>query len=216
MYQHIDVVIEKERNQIARDLHDDLGQKLAALNWSISWIKSRIGVQSRSVNNKLVEMANLLSIAAESINKTSYRLRPAILDDLGIRAAVEWQLSDLSKSTGISYSVSFVPEEISIDHDMSLTIFRIVQESLTNVVRHSKATKVSVYFSSSHTDLRLLIKDNGIGIEQDKVSDSKSFGLIGMRERVSYYGGELVIRGRPNKGTVIRIKLPLTRKSFEP
>jgi PAS domain S-box-containing protein len=210
LYKHLDTVIEKERNQIARDLHDDLGQKLAALNLNISWIRSRMGVQSRRVNDKLAEMEGLLSEAVESINKTSYRLRPAILDKMGIKAALEWQLSDISKSTGISYNISFVPEEISIDRDMSLTIFRIVQEGLTNVVRHSKATHVSVSFSLDWNTLRLSVRDNGIGIAQDKVTDSKSFGLIGMRERVSYYGGVLEIIGRPGKGTIIRIKLPLS------
>lgn len=212
LFLHIDTVIEKERNQIARDLHDELGQKLTALNLNISWIKSRMGVQSPCVSNKLVEMENLLSVAVDSINKISFRLRPPILDDLGIKEVIESQLSNFSKATGIRYSVSFVPENISIDPDLSLIIFRIVQESLTNVARHSKATNLSVYISSGKDDLRLLIRDNGIGIAQDKVTNSKSFGLIGMRERVCGYGGEFVIKGRPDNGTVIRIKLPRTFK----
>ena len=208
---HLGDVLEKERTQIARDLHDDLGQKLTALNLNISWIKSRIGVQSRSVKNKIRDMLSLLNEAVENINKISHRLRPRILDDLGLRAAIEWQLSDLSKSTGISYNVSFVPENIIIDQDISLTIFRIIQESLTNVVRHSNATKVSLHFFASANYLKLVISDNGTGIEQDKVLNPKSFGLLGMRERVGVYGGEFRIKGVKGKGTKVTVKIPLGR-----
>ncbi len=104
---HLEKVIEKERAQIARDLHDDLGQKLTALNLNISWIKSRMGVQSSNVVDRLDSMINLLNDAIESMNKTSYKLRPAILENLGLQPAIEWQLSDLSKSTGISSALSF-------------------------------------------------------------------------------------------------------------
>jgi PAS domain S-box-containing protein len=206
---HLEEEIEKEKTQIARDLHDDLGQKLTALNLNISWIKSRMGVQSRSVVNKLDSMINLLDETVKSVHEISYKLRPSIPDDLELQAALEWQLSDFSKSTGISYTLSFSPAKSVENREISLTIFRIIQESLTNVVRHSNATKVTIDVYVDESELKLVIKDNGIGIGKNKIASYKSFGLIGMRERAKAYDGEFQIKGKKGEGTVIIVKIPL-------
>jgi PAS domain S-box-containing protein len=206
---HLEEVRENERTLIARDLHDDLGQKLTALKMDISWLKSRIGVQSRYVQHKLNEMVSLLNEAVESTKKISYGLRPSILDDLGLQAAIEWLLTDFNKSTGVEYKVTFVPHEILIDKKVSLTVFRIIQEALTNVARHSGAKEVSLKLSLIKNSLKLMVTDNGSGINEEQINSPKSFGLRGMKERVLSCGGNFEIAGRKGKGTEILVTMPV-------
>ena len=212
LVQHIEEEMENERTQIARDLHDDLGQKLTVLNMDLSWLKSRIGVQSRSVENKLNEMVHLLTESMESIKKISFGLRPSILDDLGIREAIEWQLKDFHKSTRIKYSFFWGSGDMNINKKISINVFRIMQEALTNVVRHSAATEVSLNFISGKNKLKLIFTDNGQGIEEDQVSSPKSFGLIGMKERAKSCGGDLIIKGMKGKGTKLVVTIPIIRE----
>jgi PAS domain S-box-containing protein len=206
---HVEDLMETEKTQIAHDLHDDLGQKLTALNMDISWLKSRIGVQSRTVENKMQEMSQILNDSFESLRKISYGLRPSILDNLGLYPAIEWLLSEFKKSTGINYSLSFVPKEEEIDNKLSLVVFRIIQESLTNVARHSLATKVTVNIKLDSEKLKLIVMDNGIGFDSSVLKNRQSFGLLGMQERARSYGGELVIKGKAGKGTVVSLDIPV-------
>jgi PAS domain S-box-containing protein len=207
--QHLEEIRENEKTQIAHDLHDDLGQKLTALNMDISWISSRIGVQSQNVRNKIGEMVNLLNETIDSTRKISFGLRPSILDDLGLRAAIEWQLIDFNRSSDICYSSVFKPEEVIIDKKISLIVFRIVQEALTNVARHSHATNVALKLHLAKTNLKLSIKDNGIGIDENKVMNSRSFGLMGMKERLLTCNGELEIKTKAGQGTEISVSIPI-------
>jgi len=209
LVQHIEEEMENERTQIARDLHDDLGQKLTILSMDISWLKSRLGVKSQSVDKKLNEMGHLLTETIESIKKISFGLRPSILDDLGIRAAIKWQLSDFSKTTGITCSLVILPKDLAIDKTLSTVIFRIIQESLTNIARHSEAKKVSVILNSGEGSLKLMIRDNGKGIEPVQINDPKSFGLIGIRERARSHGGEVSISGKKGVGTLVLVVIPV-------
>jgi len=208
---HIEELMETERTQIAHDLHDDLGQKLTALNMDISWLRSRIGVQSRTVENKMTGMSQLLNDSFESLHKISYGLRPGILDNLGLYPAIEWLLSEFKKSTGINYSLSFAPKEKEIDNRLSLVVFRIIQESLTNVARHSRATKVAVKLKLDDERLKLLVMDNGIGFDGEILKNRQSFGLLGMQERARSYGGEVTVRGKVGEGTVVTMDLPLKK-----
>jgi PAS domain S-box-containing protein len=206
---HVEDRMEIEKNTIAHDLHDDLGQKLTALNMDISWLKTRIGVQSRTVENKMRGMSQLLNDSFESLRKISYGLRPSILDNLGLHPAIEWQLSEFKKSTGINYSLSFVPKEKVIDNKLSLVVFRIIQESLTNISRHSQATKVTVKIKLDNEKLKLLVIDNGNGFNIEILKNHQSFGLFGMKERARSYGGEVTVRGKEGKGTVVTLDIPI-------
>jgi PAS domain S-box-containing protein len=206
---HVEDLMETEKTQIAHDLHDDLGQKLTALNMDISWLKSRIGVQSRTVENKMLGMSQLLNDSFESLRKISYGLRPSILDNLGLYPSIEWLLSEFKKSTGINYSLSFIPKEKEIDNKISLVVFRIIQESLTNVARHSRATKVTVKIKLDSEKLKLIVVDNGIGFDSGVLKKRQSFGLLGMQERARFYGGEFVIRGKRGEGTVVSLDIPV-------
>jgi PAS domain S-box-containing protein len=210
--QHLVKIREEEKKQISHDLHDDLGQKLTALQMDISWLRPRIGVQSRNVENKLMEMISLTNNAIDSVKKIAYGLRPSILDDLGLRPAIEWQLADFYKVAGIKYEVSFIPEIIEVENNLSLAVFRIIQEALTNVARHSEATIVSVSLIV-RSKLKLIISDNGVGINTKKLLKHKSFGLQGIVERVDAFGGEAKITGKKGKGTEILVVIPIKKKN---
>jgi PAS domain S-box-containing protein len=210
---HLVEAREAEKKIIAHDLHDDLGQKLTVLNLDISWLKSRIGVQSRAVEMKLRGMSSLINETIESIKSISYGLRPSILDDLGLQAAIDWQLSDLKKTSGISYEMTFIPEIIEVDSSISLAVFRIIQEALTNITRHSQASEVSILLSLK-SKLKLVIRDNGIGIDSRKLQASGSFGIRGIIERARAFGGEAKIKGSKGKGTQITVVIPV-RKTIE-
>jgi PAS domain S-box-containing protein len=211
--QHLEEIIEYERTQIAHNLHDDLGQKLTALNLDLSWLRPRIGVQSYDVEIKLKEMVSLINESIERVRKISYDLRPSILDDLGLQAAIEWQLSEFNKISGIQYEVSFSPEIIEAENNISLAVFRIIQESLTNITRHSRATRVTVSLSVKDK-LQLVIRDNGVGIDTNKLSMANSFGLQGIAERAAALGGKSKFSGIKNRGTKIEVVLPI-KKSKE-
>lgn len=205
---HFGENIEKERSSIARDLHDDLGQKLTALNMDISWLKSRIGVQSRPVEKKFQQVQTLINETIESVQRISYGLRPSILDNLGLKSATEWQLKDFSRFTGIKVTwVIDLPDD-KTDNKVSLVIFRVIQEALTNVIRHAKATSVKVKIKAIGKTIHAIISDNGKGITQEMIDSKKSFGLMGMRERVQAFGGKIKISGKPGKGTEIFVKMP--------
>lgn len=206
---HFEEVRENERSSIARDLHDDLGQKLTALNMDLSWVKSRIGVQSKTVEKKLQQMQLLMKDTVESIQKISYGLRPSILDNLGLWPALEQQLKEFDKSSGIKVNAIFIPKDLVINNLISLVIFRLVQESFTNISRHSGASFAEIKIKSVKKILHVLIKDNGKGIDQDQIENKRSFGIIGMRERVKSIGGVIKITGNKGRGTEIFVKIPL-------
>jgi signal transduction histidine kinase len=136
-------------------------------------------------------------------------LRPGLLDDLGLAAAIEWQAEEFQDRTGITCEVAVDLQEASLSRDRVTAIFRIFQETLTNVARHAKASRVDVRLDTQGDRLVLEVKDNGRGITDNEIKDPKAFGLIGMRERVLALNGECVISGRPGSGTTIVVNIPL-------
>jgi len=202
---------EKERTAIAREIHDELGQALTALKMDLSWLKKRLPKNQKSLFEKEASMSELVESTIQTVKKISSELRPGILDHLGLTAAIEWQAEEFQKRTGIPCSVSIVPEEIVPDKDRSTTIFRIFQETLTNITRHAKATKVSVKLEKEDSRLVLEVRDNGKGITEKQLSDSKSLGLMGIRERAASWGGHVNMKGVRNKGTTVSVHIPLER-----
>ncbi len=142
----------------------------------------------------------------------STELRPTLLDDLGLTAAMEWQLQEFQDRTGISYKARLNLKEDFIEKDLSTALFRIFQELLTNIARHAEATTIKVHLIKKADELYFDISDNGKGITKGQIEDPKSFGIIGIRERVNFWGGTLSITGKPGKGTDINVRIPLTGK----
>ena len=206
---HLQKAREDERTRISHEVHDELGQSLTALKLDLSFLRKRLPKGQRSVIEKAVSMADLVEATIQSVKRISTDLRPGMLDHLGITAAIEWQSEEFAKRTGISCRIASEPEEISLDKDRTTTVFRIFQEILTNVARHAKATKVTVLLRVQSDGLMLEVMDNGKGITESQVSDPKSLGLIGIRERVNDWGGSLAISGSRNKGTTVTVRIPL-------
>jgi signal transduction histidine kinase len=213
---HLQEARETERTVIAREIHDELGQSLTALKMDLSLLTKRLPKGQRNIVEKAESMAGLIETTIQSVKRISTDLRPGLLDHLGLTAAVDWQAGEFTKRTGIGCNVVFDPEEITVDRDRATAIFRIFQETLTNVARHAKASKVAVLLKRQNGCLELHVSDNGEGIAKDRISDSKSLGLIGMRERVHYWGGSLEISGVRNQGTIVSARIPLGEAGERP
>jgi signal transduction histidine kinase len=209
---HLQNVREDERKRIARDIHDELGQILSVFNLELLWIKKRLHIDQKSLTNKIREIMKMADGAIDSVQRISSELRPTLLDDLGLVAGIEWHAQDFERRTGIKCNLAMGPEEISLDDKLSTALFRIFQESLTNVLRHAEATSLDVSMSITGGQLVLEIKDNGRGISDKDVSGSKSLGLIGMRERVSPWSGEINVTGVTGEGTTVSVSVPLDKK----
>jgi len=204
---HLEVVREKERGRIAREIHDELGQALTALKMDLHWLAGKLP-REEPLLAKTRTMSNLIDVTVQSVQRISSELRPGLLDNLGLSAAVEWQAREFQERTGILLGIEIDPEEIVLDRDRSTAIFRIFQETLTNVTRHAKASKVEVLLKEKPDAIELKVRDNGRGVTEDQMSDPRSFGLMGMRERVHGLRGNLAITGTPNKGTTVLVNIP--------
>ncbi|MDT8316925.1 MAG: PAS domain S-box protein [bacterium] len=213
LIEHTENVREEERRRIARDIHDELGQVLTVFTFDLAWISKRLNKDQVDITNKIAATSKLVNEAIESVQKIADKLRPTILDDLGLVAALEWQSSDLESRTGIICSLTIEPEEMIVDNNLSTEIFRIFQESLTNVARHAEATRISASMHMNDGGLYLSITDNGKGISASEIASSNSIGLIGMRERLYPWKGTVDIEGVKGKGTTVRINVPALYKN---
>jgi len=206
---HMESVREEERTNIAREIHDELGQILTSLKIDLSWLTKRLSKKQESLIEKTKYMYELIDVAVQTVKRISTELRPGALDDLGISAAIEWQAREFERRTEIKVQFNAVPGDFVLDRDLSTSIFRIFQEALTNVVRHAGATRVRVNLRKGKDGILLRISDDGKGIKPRQITDPKAFGLIGMRERARFWGGEVKISGTPGKGTMVAVSIPL-------
>ncbi len=208
-------VREEERTRIAREIHDDLGQSLTALMMDLSWLEDKL-TRPRDVNarnlllDKIEAMSQLVGMTMESVRTIAAELRPGVLDELGLKAAIEWQAKDFQKRTGIKCNLLTQIEEIAIDRASATAVFRILQESLTNVTRHAKANTVNLTLDERNGELILEVQDDGKGITGAEQSDRNSLGILGMRERAGVIGGTVDIIGTKNQGgTRVTLRVPL-------
>lgn len=206
---HIQSAREDERGHIAREIHDELGQILSRLKLDLSWLRKRLTDGQEQLIGKTDKMMGLVDTTITAVQRISSELRPGVLDYLGLSAAIEWQVKEFMEQTGIDCSVRIAGDFPVEDRSISIAVFRIFQETLTNVIRHSKATGVTVGLEKADSSLVLEVKDNGVGIADESVSDPASFGLMGMRERARFLGGKIDIHGIPGKGTTVRLTIPL-------
>ncbi|MCK5573311.1 MAG: sensor histidine kinase [Bacteroidetes bacterium] len=206
---HLEAAREGERKRIARDIHDDLGQALTTLKLDLSLLREEVQGQSPHVVQKLHGMSQLVDATIRSVKRLITELRPRLLDDLGLPAAIEWQAEEFQKRTGIPLNLSIYPEEIILDADRSTALFRIFQETLVNVARHAEASSVWANLTEIDGVVELEVRDDGKGISDDQINDPRSYGLIGIRERAYSWGGEVDISGSPTSGTRVRVRFTL-------
>jgi signal transduction histidine kinase len=205
---HVESVREEERTGIARELHDELGQALTALKLDLSWAIRHQEGDPPAVREKLLSLISLTESTIKTVQRLSSELRPGLLDDLGLVAALEWLASDFQRRNGVECIVS-LDEELEFDAARSTALFRICQESLTNVSRHANATSVRISLHASNSNVVLSVVDNGKGIAADETAHRGSFGIIGMTERARALGGHVAIDGVPGEGTRVEVTLPL-------
>ena len=202
-------LLEEERTRISREIHDELGQALTALKMDLSLVRrSLVSGGHAEESEKIHENERAVSRIIRTMRKIATELRPGILDELGVAAAIEWMAKDFRKRTGIACKASIKGVDKISDTTRATAIFRIVQEALTNVIRHAAASRVNVSLKKKGHSLVVEVRDNGIGIIEGRMIDSNSFGLIGIRERVQLLGGNAVISGKPGEGTSVIVTLP--------
>jgi signal transduction histidine kinase len=209
---HLESVREDERIRIAREIHDELGQLLTALQTDLSYLIIKLPDANELLIKRTKKMSKLIEKSIQTVQRISSDLRPPVLDELGIVPAIEWYAEEFQTRMGIRCTVCFNAEDIVMDKDCSTVIYRIFQEALTNVARHADATMVNTSMKKKEGMLTLKIKDNGKGITGEQLSSMKSFGIIGIRERACFVGGEAKIEGIEGKGTTVTVKIPLYRR----
>jgi signal transduction histidine kinase len=213
----LQAVREEERTLIAREIHDELGGALTGLKIDVSLLtRAALKIENETVRTSLLagmdSMIKFTDATIQTVRRIAMELRPGILDDLGLVAALEWQLKDFEKRTGIGCEFFPPVEDISLDAGLSTALFRIFQETLTNVARHSGATEVRVRLRADADSSTLEVEDNGKGIEKEKTLSSKSLGLLGMRERAQMLGGRITVTGTSGKGTTVTVDIPPEEK----
>ena len=203
----IEEVREEERTSIAREIHDELGQALTALKLDLAWIKRRSG-NGDDVRAKLDDMSRATDEIIHTVRRISAELRPQILDDVGLRAALEWQADEFTRHSGVPCHVTANIGDLRLDKDLATAVFRIFQEALTNIARHARATRVDVHLRLERGQLKLDIIDDGVGVPEI-APYSATLGLLGMRERARRAGGDCTIRRREPQGTIVALTVPL-------
>jgi PAS domain S-box-containing protein len=213
---HMQSVREEERANIAREVHDELGQILTVLKFN--WV--RIASKLKNINEPLHKAVSadveLIDSTIRTVKKICTELRPGILDHLGLGPAIEWQVHEFQERSGIKCELVLSAEEVTADKNLSIALFRILQEALTNILRHSKATKVRAVLAKYDNNIVFEISDNGIGITEKDLAKSNSFGLVGMHERVYPWKGDVQITGDRIKGTTIKISIPKDKEAGTP
>lgn len=205
---HLQTIREEERGNIAREIHDELGQQLTALKMDTYWLSKKINQEDIQLHDKLNQMLVLVDQTIQNVRRIASELRPGILDDLGLIAALDWLSSETMKRSGIYIQFETNIDELKLHKDHSIGVFRIYQEALTNILRYAKTTRVNASFWHEGNQLILSISDFGIGFSQEEIKNKNSFGISSMKERALMMHGELVIESEPNKGTQVRLILP--------
>ena len=206
---HLRSAREQERSIVARKIHDDLGQTLVALKMDLCWLEKNLHKEEETLFEKTKSMKHLVDTTVHSVKKIYSGLHPFLLDDLGLPAAIKWMAQGFHDHTGIEYELRFSQEDIALEDDLAINIFRIFQEVLTNVGCHSHATNVVITLEEKQGAVEITVRDNGKGISEEQISHPKSFGIMGIKERALRVGGEVKISGIQNKGTTVTISIPM-------
>jgi PAS domain S-box-containing protein len=208
--ERLQMVREEDRKRVARDLHDQIGQILTAIKMDMSWASRHLPESEVAVTARLRESIELIDNGVKAVRTICSGLRPGVLDDLGLAAAIEWQASEFASRNDVPCEVSVPPVDLHLDGDRATAAFRIFQECLTNVTRHAKAKSVRVTLSQEDDYIALIVEDDGIGFREPDLSNSLgSLGLLGMKERAQFCGGDVHISSSPGKGTTVTVRVPV-------
>lgn len=215
---HIESIKEEERTRIAREIHDEIGVLLTALKMDLAWLTRRLPGDNSALLEKTQGMANLLDTAGMAANNLVHSLRPGSLDCFGIVAAIEIEANEFTKRTGVPCKIIKSSDEIDVSNEQSITLFRVFQETLNNIMKHAGAREVKVQILETGTDhfkkyIELIVSDDGCGFDDAAQNKPRSFGLRGIQERISQLGGKVTIAARPGKGTKIAVRLPIEMKT---
>lgn len=206
---HIQNIREEERSHIAREIHDELGQQLTVLKMDVSWLNNKVGHSDEIVMNKLKSLAEMIDGTVKTVRRISSELRPSLLDDLGLVAAIDWHLKEFGRRSGIETTFNEPEQDLPVPEKFKTGLYRIFQESLTNVARHSGATSVKVVLEEKDNYLVLSIEDNGKGFDMQKTKERRTLGILGMKERSMMMGGIYEINSQPGNGTTITVSVPV-------
>ncbi len=205
----LQTVREEERTRLSREIHDELGGMLTGLKMQLFQLRSGLSEEQAPQAELIQAMSRQIDSEMEFVRRTAASLRPHLLDDMGLVAAMEWQLAEFQKQTDAAVSFRSNVEDIILPSESQTAAFRIFQEALTNVARHAQASAVEVTLEARADTLQLVLHDNGRGISPQALAGKESLGLVGMRERAQQLGGYMDVRGAPGEGTTIRVRVPL-------
>ncbi|MEO8085736.1 MAG: histidine kinase [Bacteroidota bacterium] len=206
---HLETIREEERTAMAREIHDELGQQLTGIKMDLSLMLNDLSVKAPVTMEKVSEIIENVDVTIKSIRKISSELRPFVIDDLGLIAALDWQCREFEKRFAIPCTLNTKLKDQHFEKPLNTAVFRIYQETLTNIARHSKATEVKSKASLEGDNLVLTITDNGVGFKKEEALQRRTLGIIGMKERAIMVGGELKIETAAGFGTKIILKVPV-------
>src|SRR5512138_3681003 len=212
LFRRVVAAQESERQRIARDLHDETGQALTAIGMGLRGLEGRLSSRNKDALNTLHKLEVLTADSLKELQRLMTDLRPSHLDDLGLSAAIRWYSTKVQEHLPLSIRVDIHGDECDLDDAMKITVFRIIQESLNNIIKHSNATHVNIHLHFDEKNVRISVFDNGIGFDQDQVQQQRtsrpSLGLAGMEERAALLGGTVTVQSRPGYGTEVEAKIP--------
>jgi two-component system, NarL family, sensor histidine kinase UhpB len=200
---------EEERRKIAQEIHDELGQSLTAMKMDLRWVEKRLGPGTEVLQDKVAGLVGMADQTISLVQRIAGDIRPRMLDDLGLTAALEWLRDDFTRRTGIRCDIITDFPEALVGGNAAVTLYRIVQEAFTNVARHSSARRVVVDLATHGASLELRVTDDGVGITEEQVANPKSYGILGIRERTQGLEGNVAISGHTGRGTTIVVTVPL-------
>ena len=209
---HIQEMREQERSKLAREIHDDLGQSLTALKLDLSFINNEVQTNDKKIKKRITSALAVTNQTIKTVQDITSELRPGLIDDLGLIPTIEWYINEFCERTNLELKLKIQIAEDDIREKNKITIYRILQEYLTNIARHTKATNVKVRLVKKNDAIVLSVADNGKGIDQADLENPKSFGIMGMKERAKSIQGEVFISSKQGKGTVVQLIIPLENK----
>ena len=208
----IQSIREEEKTRISREVHDELGQSMTALKMDLFQLEKKLRPDSIELQKSTKAMMDLVDATIKSVQKIAMELRPPVLDAFGLCEAIAWQAEEYEKRFGLKFDLNCLQNDIDLDKGLMTALFRVFQEAVTNVVRHAEASRVEISMSQNKDQLSMKIVDNGKGIKLNEIEGPSSLGLIGMRERLRHWNGQVRFSGVSGKGTSVEIKIPLLKE----